>query len=557
MRRILACAACLVLLIMLGVNVYAAGSAAITFSASSASVYRGDTVTITVSLSNSNAITDGAIKFSYDSNVFEFVKGDRLIGELGEVKASGGNFMYSGSAVASGKVFTFVLRVKDTAPFGSYTISGSANLNNLNEQITCSISTAKVTVACKHAYGTPAKSSDAEHTSTCTHCGDKKTEAHSWQDVNVIQGATCKDTGSKNVKCTGCGHTTTQTIPVNEDHSYSGWSKVNGSTHTRTCSVCQKVDNASHDWNGGKVTKEATCTETGSLLRTCNGCGTTREDTIPVAEHTYGSFTRVDDKTHTHTCTVCQFVETLDHTFESGWQNDADAHYLVCDGCGEKKDRSVHIPGAAATDTTPQLCTVCQRVLMPELSHEHTFETAWASDETAHWHSCTSCIITDSWQEHSYADVCAAACSVCGAQRQAPHEPAKELSADATGHWYGCGLCQEKLEFAEHTPGPAATATSAQFCTVCQFEIAPVLPHDPVYDAGTTLHWHECACGERVEAPVEACEICAAAGVYKQEFPWWLLCIAEAVVLGGVILFLLLRMNKIRKEAIQNSWKEN
>jgi len=555
MKRVFVVFLSLLLICMISVPALAAGSAHMSVSASASQLYRGDMVTFTVSISAVEDCTAAGFVVKYDSNVFEWVSGKVLVSGATMSNFSGGTatLAFDSGRAVSGEIFQFVLKVKDNAPFGSATVSGSSSVKVNQEAISASAGSASVTVVCQHEYGTPVKTDDLEHVSQCSHCGEKKTEGHSWQDVSIIQAATCKDPGSKNVQCTDCGFQTQQVIPVNEDHSYSSWSKVNGSTHTRTCSVCQKVDNASHSWNSGKATKEATCTETGNLLRTCTGCGTTREDTIPLAEHSYSPFTRVDAQTHTHSCTVCQFAETLEHTYESGWQHDADAHFLSCDGCGEKKDRSAHIPGAAATDTTPQLCTVCERMLMPELSHEHAFESVWSADEQAHWHSCESCIITDGWQEHSFADVCSDACGVCGTQRQAPHQPEDELSADAAGHWYDCGLCEEKLEFTEHTPGPAATATSAQYCAVCQLEMAPVLPHDPVYDQGTTLHWHECACGERVEASVEDCQICKDAGRNRQ-FPWWILCVAEAVVLGGVILFLFLRLKKLRKDAMYQKW---
>ncbi|UKI12820.1 MAG: hypothetical protein L6V84_00265 [Oscillospiraceae bacterium] len=38
-------------------------------------------------------------------------------------------------------------------------------------------------------------------------------------------------------------------------------------------------------------------------------------------------------------------------------------HWHECSVCGDKKDVAAHIPGAEATETTPQTCTVCDYVI--------------------------------------------------------------------------------------------------------------------------------------------------------------------------------------------------
>ena len=86
----------------------------------------------------------------------------------------------------------------------------------------------------------------------------------------------------------------------------------------------------------------------------------------------------------------------------------------------------------------------------------------------------------------------------------------------------------EKLEQAAHTPGPEATFTAAQVCTDCGYELSPVIPHDHVFDGNGTLHIHECVCGERYQADLETCTICA---VTVDETPWRLIC---TILVGAV-----------------------
>lgn len=51
-----------------------------------------------------------------------------------------------------------------------------------------------------------------------------------------------------------------------------------------------------------------------------------------------------------------------------------------------------HIPGAAATETQPQTCTVCGYEIAPATGHvTHVPDNEWASNETHHWHTCAGC----------------------------------------------------------------------------------------------------------------------------------------------------------------------
>ena len=115
--------------------------------------------------------------------------------------------------------------------------------------------------------------------------------------------------------------------------------------------------------------------------------------------------------------------------------------------------------------------------------------------------------------------------------REPAHAPGAVWSADAGGHWYACGDCGEKVDFEPHTAGPEATITNAQNCTVCGFEMAPVVPHDHVFDSEGTRHAHFCACGEAYEAEAGDCEVCAG-------FPWGIVCILETLLLCAAALWL-------------------
>ncbi len=137
------------------------------------------------------------------------------------------------------------------------------------------------------------------------------------------------------------------------------------------------------------------------------------------------------------------------HAYGTEYKNDATNHWNEC-ACGAKGNVAAHTPGPEATETSPQVCTVCGYEIAPKKTHTHTYGTEYKNDATNHWNECA-----------------------CGA----------------------------KGNVAAHTPGPEATETSPQVCTVCGYEITPKKPHvhayGTEYKSDETNHWNECECGAK------------------------------------------------------------
>lgn len=607
MKKLFAAVLCLLLMSTLALTASAAGSAHMSLSASAGTVYPGESLTITVKLTNDQPVSNGGIVLTFDKSVFEVTGGSCTVsGAQGEVNVSngGGVFMLDADKAVSGTVFTINLKVKSGAAIGSYTISGSASLESASGSVSCSVSGTTVKVGCKHSFSGHTKVDAHTHQGTCTICGEKQTENHVWEEGKTTD-PTCGASGSKTFECRDCGAEKSEKIPATGNHEYGSWSKKSNSSHIRTCTVCGKENTASHSWDSGKVTKRATCQETGSMTYTCTGCKAEKTETVPKAAHTYGTCTMVDEKSHAHACTVCGKQETTAHTWDSGtvtknatcletgemllkctgkdcgatkteeipladhtygdWkktddsththqctvcgetetaphncvdvmEHDENGHFRTCTDCGGQVGWESHIPGPEPTETTDQLCTVCSRVLRPNTLHAHEYMTAWVSDELGHWHQCKFCDEKQGFAAHAFENGCDSTCNVCGMERTAPHTPEMHWMSDESGHWLPCADCGEKIGFAAHTPGAAATTSAPQLCADCGFEMAPVLPHDHVYNAAGSAHSHVCACGEVYEADAKTCEICLAD---NKPFPWWIVCIAEAIAFGGVIAFLL------------------
>ena len=474
MRKLLPVLLCVLLLVMAVLPVQAA-SAGMQLGTSKSSVSRGDTFTVTVNLSNTEPLSNGGIVFSYDASVFEMVGGDHNItGATGQVSAgnNGGVFAMETDTVVSGRIFTVTMRVKADAAFGSYTISGSANLSGGGNSISCSVSGTTVSVVCSHSYGSSTNVNSTSHQSTCSVCGDVKTSDHTWDAGTVTKPASCKETGIRKKTCTACGATTEETIQKTS-HKYS-ISSVNGSTHTQTCSVCG--------------------------------------------------------------------AEAINYHNYSGWKHDKDNHYRICSTCGHKADQAAHVPGPEATETTNQTCTVCSRILKPMSTHEHSFLPEWESDSVNHWHNCTDCDEKDSEEAHVFENNCDASCDICGFTREPFHTPESEWLTDETEHWRVCAECGEEIDIADHVPGPEATITAPQNCTVCGLELAPIIPHEHSYDPDDNTHRHKCECGHIYEADAEDCTICAT------PIPWRDICIAETGLFLVILLFILIAYLVNRKK---------
>ena len=237
MKRIVSIALVLFLLLAMAVPAMAA-SGYVSLGASATSLKRGDSFTVTASLSGAEPIALGTVLLNFDSSVFTLTGGTcHVAGANPGLVVPGnkvGTFMLSGDPqYISGALFTFNFVVSADAAFGNYTISSSANV------------------------------------------------------------------GVDNGEAIGSG---TVNISVVCDHSYGDWSKADGENHSKTCSVCQDVQTEGHQWDAGKETKAPTCKEEGEKTYTCSVCKATKTEAIGKTEnHTFGSLTPVDEKNHKDT----------------------------------------------------------------------------------------------------------------------------------------------------------------------------------------------------------------------------------------------------------------
>ena len=393
-----------------------------------------------------------------------------------------------------------------------------------------------------HTYSTAWSTDETNHWHECT-CGDKKdVAAHT-------PGAAATETTPQT--CTICGYV----IKAALGHTHNFNQKNTSETYLKSAATCTK-----------KAVYYYSCT--------CGEKGTETFESGETAPHSYSTEWSSDETNHWHKCANCDAVadkaahrydnacdttcndcgktREITHSYSEVWSSDETNHWHECSVCGDKKDVAAHTPGAAATETTPQTCTICGYVIKAALGHTHNFNqkntsetylksaatctkkavyyysctcgekgtetfesgetaphsysTEWSSDETNHWHKCANCDAVADKAAHRYDNACDTTCNDCGKTREITHSYSEVWSNDETNHWHECSVCHTKKDEAAHIPGAEATETTAQTCTVCGYVIKAPLGHthrptivrrvEPTCEKAGNIEHYKCSCGK-------------------------------------------------------------
>ena len=369
----------------------------------------------------------------------------------------------------------------------------------------CSATKKETIPATGHAWDTEWSKDNDHHWHKCNNanCDAVKDKAeHRWNEGEVTTSPTCTTAGERTYTCTACSATKKETIPATGHAWDTEWSKDNDH-HWHKCKNCNAIDEstkASHTWNEGKVTTPATCTTDGERTYTCAVCSATKKETIPATGHTPGAAVRENKVAATCTtagsydevvyCTACgnevsrtqKTIDKLAHDYDTTkWvKADENQHGHKCKNCDAITDLTAHVPGAAATETTPQLCTECGYVIAPATHPVHTWvfvaetpATCNAAGEREHYKcTCgrTSFKNGDVYDINEDVSVLTIAASHTG-------NIGEQWHSDSANHWQEYTCCHARANEAAHSGG-AATCTAQAVCQVCGRAYGAALGHD-------------------------------------------------------------------------------
>ena len=325
---------------------------------------------------------------------------------------------------------------------------------------------------------------------------------HSWDSGKVTKAATCTAAGTKTYTCTRCKKTRTETIAATghkavKDAAVAATCETAGKTEGSHCSVCGIVIKAQttvaalgHSWDGGKITKAATCTTAGTKTYTCTRCKKTRTETIAATGHkavkdaAVAATCETAGKTEGSHCSVCgtvikaqTTVAALGHSWDGGkitkaaTCTTAGTKTYTCTRCKKTRTETIAATGhkavkdaavAATCETTGKTegshCSVCGTVLKSQTTTAalgHNWDsgkvTKAATCSTAagtKTYTCTRCKKTrtetiaatghKAVKDAAVAATCETAgktegshCSVCGTVLKA------QTTTAALGHDYG------------------------------------------------------------------------------------------------------------------------
>lgn len=253
---------------------------------------------------------------------------------------------------------------------------------------------------------------------------------HAFQRV-VIRDATCETTGKVLEICERCGTVQESTTPKGE-HEFSVTTVPATCTSPgytlRECAVCGERHitdiTAALPHNYVAKTTPSTCEGGGKTIHICEGCGSSfvTDYTDPLG-HSWDEGTEVTGST----CTGEGLIE------------------YRCVRCGyhrlEGDAAAGHVPGEAATCTTPQLCTKCGAVIVNALGHDYQEEVT-ESTCTEMGYTTYTCSRCGDTYKGDYTDA-------------AGHKPGdwiidQEPTTDSEGSKHKeCEVCGETLETEE------------------------------------------------------------------------------------------------------------
>lgn len=413
-------------------------------------------------------------------------------------------------------------------------------------------------LTCTHSFGAWSNADDDNHVHTCTICSKAETAKHTWDAGEITQAPGCSITGIKTFTCTSCDAIKTQTLPQDDTHSLTDWTKVDDTYHDRSCLKCKSKETKQHAWDAGTITLAPTCLAEGVRTYKCTDCGAEKTATISKSTaHTYSAWKQVDETNHSRSCTACGVEEVKKHSMSRSWYSNLTSHWYECADCQLQTKLDKHTFGEACDSP----CTVCK--YKSESGHHLTDQ--WSSDAESHWYACSSCDIKDSAAAHVFDTPCDDTCDTCGHVRQTTHNYGNSYVSDGSNHWFECVDCGKQDQLAGHQSSEPEYEGAATHCIVCNLQMSEEKSHEHFYHESTGdefTHWGVCVCGEVMETVPHTWSIktglCSACGtlmpvqeVVDEDLTMWIfggVGLVVLIIVLVVIIVVIIKKSKLEEK---------
>ena len=377
-----------------------------------------------------------------------------------------------------------------------------------------STSTGNLTIFHKHKWDAgkvtkeAACTEDGERTYTCTTCGETEKEVlpatgHNWANVSIpdstdtqcectkcketkphslevvsTKDATCTTAAVITYQCTDCKYTVEK---EDSEHPALGhdWKNEEGK-----CSRCDASH--SHNWKE-EVTKEATCTEDGEKVYTCEECGFERTEII-AAGHVWGEWKTTKEPTCTEAGEQTRYCANCDET---------ETKELPLIAHNKKIVNQKEATCAEEGYTGDEECTQCHEIfakgeVIPRLT-VHTWnegevtKPATCTEAGEKMYTCSICKLTKTeviaatghdWGEWKITK--AVTCTSAGEQTRYCNncEETETKVLSATGHKWDKGKVTKQ-------PTYKATGIRTYTCAACKQKRTEKIPAIPLPSVGT------------------------------------------------------------------------
>lgn len=217
MRKILTLVLCLALLFVLTLTCFAVTD---TLTLTDATAQPGDTVYLTVTFHESVKGTTLGVSYSYDDAVLKPVPSSCTWSRKGSLQdfstQNTGVWTTASATDLKGSVCILTFKVDEKAKFDQTEVSCQVIVKNGSSEVGTYSATAKVVNQCAHQYGDWQNAGDIGHSRTCSACGGKQTQSHSWDEGTLSEKTDDPYMNVKTYTCTVCGGTKAVDVPADK-----------------------------------------------------------------------------------------------------------------------------------------------------------------------------------------------------------------------------------------------------------------------------------------------------------------------------------------------------